>query len=281
MSDSIEDQIAIKISRLITEMSEAQKRKNFNAFPGFVEPFEEIDKLCKEHYKENKKLMTLLESEPQIQIYGGSLERNSANLSVLKSRLQLMGDILGIKANQSKKETENNMQSKNPRDVFVVHGRNLRARDGLFAFLRSINLNPLEWSSLVEETGDPTPYIGEILDVAFTKAQAVIVLMTPDDEGKLRDEFLADNEPPHEKNFTPQARLNVLFEAGMAMGRFPKRTILVELGDLRPFSDIGGRHVLKMNNSSTKRQELAQRLKTANCEVNISGTDWHTAGSFE
>src|SRR6185437_11094830 len=133
---------------------------------------------------------------------------------------------------------------------------------------------------LIRETGDATPYIGQVLDIAFTKAQAVIVLMTPDDEGKLRDEFFIENELPHEKNLTPQARSNVLFEAGMAMGRFPRRTILIELGDLRPFSDVGGRHVLRMNNSSVKRQELAQRLETAGCQVNMTGTDWHTAGLF-
>lgn len=83
-------------------------------------------------------------------------------------------------------------------------------------------------------TGKGSPYIGEILDEAFSKAQAVVVLMTPDDEGYLRQVFRSPGDPPHETKLTPQARLNVLFEAGMAMGRSPERTILVELGhDLR------------------------------------------------
>jgi len=171
--------------------------------------------------------------------------------------------------------------TQDPRKVFVVHGRNLKARDALFAFLRSIDLHPLEWSELVAATGKGSPYIGEILDKAFYQAQAVVVLMTPDDEGHLKEHFIKPEDPPYETELTGQARLNVLFEAGMAMGRCSVRTILVELGVLRPFSDVGGRYIIKLNDTTQKRQELAQRLKTAGCLVNLSGTDWHKAGSFE
>jgi hypothetical protein len=58
------------------------------------------------------------------------------------------------------------------------------------------------------------------------------------------------------------------------------RTVLVELGTCRPFSDIGGRHLLRLNNSTQRRQELADRLKTAGAAVSMSGTDWHSAGDF-
>src|SRR5207302_7638293 len=89
-----------------------------------------------------------------------------------------------------------------------------------------------------------------------------------------------EDEKEFEKIPTGQARPNVLFEAGMAMGRNPKRTVLVQVGDLRPFSDVGGRHVLHLNNSSERRQDLADRLKTAGCLVDLSGRDWHKVGSF-
>ena len=73
----------------------------------------------------------------------------------------------------------------------------------------------------------------------------------------------------------------ILFEAGMAFGRRADRTVLVEIGDLRPFSDVAGRHVVRLNNSTQRRQELAQRLETAGCAANLTGTDWHTAGDFD
>jgi predicted nucleotide-binding protein len=129
-------------------------------------------------------------------------------------------------------------------------------------------------------TGKAAPYVGEILYTAFSKARAVVVVMTPEDEARLMDRFVRPDDPSHERELTPQARPNVLFEAGMAMGRNPERTVLVEFGKLRPFSDIGGRHVIRINNSTERRQELAERLRMAGCLVNLAGTDWHTAGDF-
>ena len=167
------------------------------------------------------------------------------------------------------------------RNVFVIHGRNTLARDAIFEFLRSIDLHPLEWSEVVEFTGKTAPYVGEILDAAFSRAHAVIVLLTPDDEARLRQQFRAENEPSHETHLIGQARPNALFEAGMAMGRSEDRTVLVELGKLRPFSDVAGRHAIRINNSTTRRQELAQRLRSAGCPVNLEGTSWHSAGDFE
>lgn len=167
------------------------------------------------------------------------------------------------------------------RDVFVIHGRDERLRLGIFEFLRSLGLNPMEWAHAVELTGKGSPYVGEILDAAFSNAQAVVVLFSPDDVAMLRSQLQGPKEPDHETNLTPQARPNVLFEAGMAMARHPDRTILVEIGGLRPFSDIGGRHMLRMDNSPKKRNELATRLKTAGCPINLAGTDWQTTGDMQ
>ena len=166
------------------------------------------------------------------------------------------------------------------REIFVVHGRNAPARDALFEFLRSIDLHPLEWSEAVRLTGKASPYIGEVLHAAFSRAHAVVVLMSPDDEVRLRQPFREPNDPPHETTLTGQARPNVLFEAGMAMSWSEDRTVLVQIGDLRPFSDIGGRHVLRLTDTSECRQQLAQRLANAGCPVQRDGTAWHSAGDF-
>lgn len=166
------------------------------------------------------------------------------------------------------------------RDIFVVHGRDGRIKSQMFAFLRALDLKPLEWSELVSATGQGSPYIGEVLAKAFANNPPVLVLLTPDDEAKLRNCFLNDNDPEYEKTLTPQARPNVLFEAGMAMARCPDRTILVQIGQVRPFSDVAGRHVLHFDGSSTSRNELAQRLETAGCPVSRTGHDWLDVGDF-
>lgn len=178
-------------------------------------------------------------------------------------------------------QVEGVLKIQGPKVVFVIHGKNLKIRDSMFAFLRSLGLHPLEWIEALTATGKGSPYVGEVLDKAFSTAQAVIALMTPDDEARLRKEFRKESEPIHETELTFQARSNVIFEAGMGMGRDPDRTILVELGTLRPFSDVYGRHVVRMDNSTQRRQELALKLQAAGCPVNLSSIDWQTAGNFD
>lgn len=151
----------------------------------------------------------------------------------------------------------------------------------MFTFLRSLSLKPVEWNEARVATRRPTPYISEILDAAFGLARAIVILMTPDDEARLRPPLQEPGDPPHETEPTGQARPNVLFEAGMAMGRDEDRTVIVELGSLRPFSDVAGRHVLRLDNSSERRQELAERLQTAGCAASMTGTSCHRAGDFE
>lgn len=56
----------------------------------------------------------------------------------------------------------------------------------MFTFLRSIKLESLEFSEARKRTGKPMPYVGEILEVAFQHAQAVVVLLSPDDQAHLR-----------------------------------------------------------------------------------------------
>ena len=167
-----------------------------------------------------------------------------------------------------------------PQKVLIVYGRNEHARVALFTFLRAIGLHPLEWAELVRATGEGSPYIGNILQKGFSDAQAVVVLLTPDDVGMLKREYQKADDPAYEKELTGQPRLNVIFEAGMAFGFCPERTVMVQLGNSRPFSDTLGRHVVKLDNTTEKRQELAQRLQTLHCTVNLAGTDWHRAGNF-
>ncbi|MBZ5588198.1 MAG: nucleotide-binding protein [Acidobacteriia bacterium] len=179
----------------------------------------------------------------------------------------------------SNRPTQTN-QRRRGSSVFVVHGRDDPARRELFTFLRALGLQPIEWNQAIKMTGQGSPYVGTILDTAFREAAAVVVLLTPDDEARLRKDFLKTRDPVHERQLTGQARANVLFEAGMAFGRNPASTVLVQLGEVRPFSDVAGRHVVHLGNDAGSRQELATKLANAGCNVDTSGTDWLSAGDF-
>ena len=171
-------------------------------------------------------------------------------------------------------------QMPDTKKVFVVHGRDSRLRDDFFSFLRSLGLQPIEWSEALKLTGKATPYTGEAIESAFKNAQAVIVLLSPDDEVRLSPELWKDNEDENEREIRLQVRPNVLFEAGMAFGTHHDRTLLVEVGQLKAFSDVAGRNVVRLSNSAERRNEIAERLRTAGCDVSTSGNDWLKIGDF-
>jgi predicted nucleotide-binding protein len=166
------------------------------------------------------------------------------------------------------------------RNVFVVHGRNEKITKAMEEFIRALDLRPIEWSEARKYTGKANPFTHEIVTAAFNQAKAIIVLLSPEDIAQLRSEYIKDEDSDDERLPTSQPRQNVIFELGMAMGRDEQRTILVQFGTLRKFSDIEGRHTVKMDNSSEKRHELMQRLVDAGCTPNVSGTNWLQAGNF-
>jgi predicted nucleotide-binding protein len=199
--------------------------------------------------------------------------------------IDIAEELLSKQNNSSHQETREVKMSQpvpsDPAKVFVVHGRNSKAVTAMFDFLSSIGLKPLEWSQAKKATGKPSPSIPEILDTAFSIAGAVVVLFTPDEMTHLREELRGAKDKDEDFKPSAQSRPNVLFEAGIAMGRYPDRTVLVELGEVRPFTDISGIHVVKLNNSGESRQDLVDSLENAKCPVDISGRRWHRVGDFD
>jgi predicted nucleotide-binding protein len=176
----------------------------------------------------------------------------------------------------------NPMVTQSGRAVFVIHGRNERIRTEFFSFLRAAGLDPLEWSEAVKLTGKGAPYIGEVLDHAFREASAVVVLLTPDDVARLSPDLVTPSDDANEREDRLQPRPNVLFEAGMAFGHNPEHTVLVSVGNPKEFSDVGGRHSVRLNNTPQKRLDLLGRLQAAGCAVRSTDRrDWLTVGDFE
>lgn len=163
------------------------------------------------------------------------------------------------------------------RTVFVVHGRDKKARRALFAFLRAIGLHPLEWSQVLAEVRQGSPRIGDVLQAVLGKGRAVVVLSTPDDVVHLKADHAEDDL---ETRPSGQARPNVIYETGMAMMLVPERTILVELGKVRRFTDLDGHFVVRLANDPAARKLLAQRLRDVGCAVDLSGSDWLEAGDL-
>lgn len=157
------------------------------------------------------------------------------------------------------------------RSVFIVHGRNTAARDELAKFLRHLDAKPITWTQAAAETAKASPTTMEIISAGMAKAQAIVVIFTPDDEAKLKSKFVKVDDELHETQLTGQARQNVILEAGMALGAAPGRTILVRLGQTRKISDIEGINWIDLGDTWENRERLRVALVNANVTLEPHG----------
>ncbi len=176
------------------------------------------------------------------------------------------------------------MTTTNNTNVFVVYGRNKPIMREMFAFLKMLNLSPIPWEEAVLFSNRSASYIGETLDELLQHAQAVVVLLTGDDEAQLRSEFAINSDSELDRVLLPQPRANVVFEAGMAFSRnwLAPRTILVEVGEIRICHNLEGRHRIKLSNKLEDRWALIRSLESAGCEIKIPSYELlRKVGDFE
>jgi predicted nucleotide-binding protein len=166
------------------------------------------------------------------------------------------------------------------RRVFVVYGRDTELTGRFFDLLRAVDLRPLEWEQLVEATGRATPSLAEVVAHAPHFAQATLVLLSADDIVELHSDLHLAEDKGHERARGAQARPNVLFELGLAQMAYPENTVIVEVGKMRPLSDLAGLNVIRFDGSPQAIRKVLNRLEVAGCAVDYSGTDWLDSGRF-
>ena len=170
---------------------------------------------------------------------------------------------------------------KKDNSVFVIGGRDTALTESMYGLLSALGCKPVEFHQAVRRArgNSNDPFIGQVLDDVFGQVDALVVIFSPDDDVKLKDQFLKPSEGNTEGRTRGQARPNVIFEAGMAMARHPEKTIMVQVGDMKSFSDIAGRHIVHLDNSYASRNDFALRLGKL-CKIDITGTRWTEVGKF-
>ena len=166
--------------------------------------------------------------------------------------------------------------------VFVVYGRDTKLRDSMYEFLGALGLKPQEWGHAIRAARGRggNPYINDAVTKIMERAQAIVVLLSPDDEVRLKDQFVGRHERAAEGKLRGQTRPNVIFETGIALGTHHRKTVIVQAGEVKPFTDIGGMHVLRLTGSDSSRHEFANRLRDLGCKVDTDGDHWLRAGDF-
>lgn len=145
--------------------------------------------------------------------------------------------------------------------VMVIHGRDSARKSAILSDLKELKIEPLEWNVLVGQVNVGSCYTLDVVNKGFEEAQAYLILFTGDDEGRCRTEFHLNDDGGDERELTPQPRMNVIFEAGMALALHRDRTVIVKMGKVRNFSDIGGINFIKRGD--VRSEEYMNQLKTA------------------
>ena len=139
-----------------------------------------------------------------------------------------------------------------PGGVFVVHGRNMQAANAVFQLVESMGIETRSLRS-IEEEFKTSNSLWQTIYIGIQLAEAVIVLLTPDDEAQLTGE-LGQSEP------RMQARPNVFLELGLALGICPEKTILLNVPPSCMPTDLLGHLRIEVGDNEDWREVVETRL---------------------
>lgn len=165
--------------------------------------------------------------------------------------------------------------TRDPSKVFVVHGQDTRPVDVVKQFLLYLGLQVMPWSEAIRLTGKTQPHTYDVVRAGMAHAAAVIVIFSPDDLARVKDEFSEPGDP--DRSPQGQTRQNVTLEAGMAFAMAPERTIFVRSAPVREISDVAGFNWVKLDGRWDSRNDLMSRLETAKAAVRPGSYDLRDA----
>jgi len=143
-------------------------------------------------------------------------------------------------------------------EVFIIHGHDRDSLSNLRNLLFSIGVKPVTFNDL--KKGGATTII-ELLEMHIPTFNAIIALLTPDDEGR------TIGEVPLEL----RARQNVLIEAGYGLISKREKSLLIALGNVSIPSDLEGIHrVGGLKWSAEVGFDIAKRLSEMGLNVDLS-----------
>lgn len=135
-------------------------------------------------------------------------------------------------------------------DVFIVHGRDEAAKLAVARYLERLEIEPI----ILHEKPNKGRSLIEKIEANGMGVGYVVVLITPDDVGKL-------NEPGEE--LAPRARQNVILELGWFLGKVGRdRVCALKKGEVDMPSDYPVLHI-PMDSAGAWKHELAKELHAA------------------
>ena len=142
--------------------------------------------------------------------------------------------------------------------VFVIHGRDVAARQTVTRFLERLGIEPV---ILHEQPNKGRTIIEKFED--YANVAFAVVLLTPDDVGKLKDDGASELQP--------RARQNVILELGFFLGALGRQRVcpLVK-GNVETPSDYDGVVYTELDDAEGWQLKLVRELKSAGFNVDAN-----------
>lgn len=145
----------------------------------------------------------------------------------------------------------------NTREVFVIHGRDDAAKQGVARFLEKLDLTPV---ILHEQPNQGRTIIGKFEQHA--QVGFAVALLTPDDGGALQGET---------EHIKPRARQNVVFELGYFLGRLGRKRVCALVKGIPEIpSDYAGVVYIPLDDYGGWEKKLVKELKEAGFEIDAN-----------
>jgi predicted nucleotide-binding protein len=148
------------------------------------------------------------------------------------------------------------------RKVFVVHGHDDAAKNGVARFIEKMKLHPI----ILHEQPNGGRTIIEKFETYSGDVAFAVILLTPDDLAVAAGGVIEISK------LRPRARQNVIMELGYFMGRLGRdRVCALHKGDVELPSDYQGVIYVAMDDAGAWRTKLAQELVQAKIRIDLEG----------
>jgi predicted nucleotide-binding protein len=146
--------------------------------------------------------------------------------------------------------------------VFVVHGHDEAAKEGVARFLEKIGLE----ATILHEQPNRGATIIEKFERSSGGVSFAVVLLTPDDVGGEAPKGLSVEK------MRPRARQNVVLELGYFVGRLGRaRVCALHKGNVELPSDFNGVVYIELDSAGAWKTKLAQELVEAKLTIDVGG----------
>lgn len=184
-----------------------------------------------------------------------NITRSIALMSAAQSALK--DDLAYLQETTDPESSTNTVTSASSRRVFVVHGHDEAALQGLARFLEKLGLEAI----VLKEQPDQGRTIIEKFEASADDVGFAVVLLTPDDLGGSVKSEIPD----------ARARQNVIFELGFFAGKLGRgRVCLLRKGHVEIPSDLYGVIYTDMDSGDGWQTKLVRELKAAKLDFDAN-----------